>query len=105
MPQLQPLPLADVGLKPSGIGSLTVTLPLVAVLPALDTASVKLPLPPRGKAESLAVFVILKSGVPLMFTVAESLADVLSPPPLTLAELVMEAGASEFTFTDTEMFG
>src|SRR5262245_52403145 len=102
MGQVQPFPVAVVGVNPVGSASATVTVPLVAAAPLFDTVSVKPPVAPRWNVPALAVFEIVRSDAgAVVFTVAveELLAGVVSPPPLTVALFVNDAAAFEATFT------
>jgi hypothetical protein len=101
----QPFPEAAAGFSPAGIGSVTVTVPLVGVSPSLVTVSVKLPVLARRIVAALAVLEIARLGPDCVFTVTEPVADVVSPPPLTLAEFVTDAATFEPTLTDTEIAG
>jgi hypothetical protein len=106
MPQFQPLPLAELGVRPLGRASVAVTAPVVDPLPPFETTSVKLPVPPRCKVELLAVFDSVRLGVPgvaPMLTVTEPIPTVDAPPPVTLAEFVTEPGALPATLTETVM--
>jgi hypothetical protein len=101
-----PVPAAAVGVNPAGNGSVTVTAdPFVAVSPVLVTVSVKLPGPPRRNVEAFDVLSIARLGPAIVFIVTEPVPGVVSPPPLAVAEFVMDGGASEAISTDTEIPG
>ena len=83
------------GVSPVGSVSVTVTVvPSVAVPPLLVTVSVNVPVPPRVSVALLAVFVIVRSTGAAVLTATDPEADVLSPPPTTLAVFVSDAPAS-----------
>src|SRR5205823_6020993 len=75
----------------------------VATPPVFATAKVKLPVEPRTKVAALAVLVIVRLIGSTVLTVTEPVAEVVSPPPTTLAVLVSEAEAFEATVTGTVM--
>jgi hypothetical protein len=106
IPQVQPVPLAALGVNPVGSESVTVTtVPFVPVPPLLVTVKVKLPVAPRANVDALAVLEMFRSGPVTVPTVTEPVAGVVSPPPLTVAEFINDAGAFEAMLTDTEMAG
>jgi hypothetical protein len=100
--QVHPSPAAAVAVSAVGRVSLTVTIPLVdpAVL-AFETARMKVPVWPGTKLPECTFTKDRSGGTVLMLTVSEalSLVGVTSPPPLTVAVLVTEAGALGATFT------
>ena len=106
MGHVQPVPVAVLGVNPAGSVSLTVTVvPLVGEVPLFVAVKVKLPVPARANVEALAVLAIVIAGPAAILTVTESEAALVSPPPLTLAELVSDAGALEATLTAIEIGG
>jgi hypothetical protein len=106
--QVQPVPVADVGVSPAGVESVTVTvLPSVAAVPPLVTVRVKLPVPPRVNVAALTVLDKVNEGTDAsaVLTVTEPEADEPSPPPTTLAVLVNDAAALLATDTATVIDG
>ena len=94
---VHPVPLAPVGVSPVGSVSVTVTVvPFVAPSPLFVTVSVNVPVLPRVSVPLLAVFTSVNDGAvgATVVTVTAPDADVLSPPPTTLAVFVSEALAS-----------
>jgi hypothetical protein len=105
---VHPVPLADVGVRPAGNESLTVTVvPSVAAVPPLVTSSVKLAVPLRVRVAALAVLVIVSDGTVGSAVLNDTDPDpaLLSPPPTTLALLVSEAAALLATVTLTVTAG
>ena len=98
MLQVQPVPVAAVGVRPAGSPSVTVTsVPSVATPPLFVAVKMKLPEDPRTRVEALAVLVRVRSVGSAVLTVTEPVAGVLSPPPLTEAVFVREFVAFEAT--------
>ena len=105
MLHVQFVPVALPGVRPVGNVSATVTVvPSVATPPVFATAKVKLPVEPRTKVAAVAVFVIVRLTGSTVLTVTAPLADVVSPPPTTLAVFVREALAFEATVTNCNSF-
>lgn len=103
---VQPVPLTAVGVNPVGKVSDTVTVvPSVARPPLFVTVSVNVPVPPRMSVDALDVFVITRSGGAAVLTVTDPDADVVSPPPMTLAVFVSEAAAAFATEEVTLIVG
>src|SRR4029078_4140645 len=100
-----PGPDAAVGDNPAGTESLTVTVPFVAVSPLFVAVSVKVAGEPRRKVEALGVLERVRFGPASVFTVTDPVAAVVSPPPMTLAELVTDAATFPLTFTAMEIAG
>jgi hypothetical protein len=73
--------------------------------PLFVTVKLKLPVAPRTNVAALAVFEIVKSGASAMLIVTEPLAELGSPPPLTVAVFDSEAAAVAATSTATEIAG
>src|SRR5215471_13293733 len=100
--QFQPLPLAAVAVNPAGSVSLTVTVPELASVPGLLTVSVKGKPACPWNALPVCVFVMVRSiglGLTVTLSLAVSFAVLVSPPPDTVAVLVMLVGALTATFT------
>lgn len=97
---VQPVPAAAVPVKPDGIVSVTLTVPVVAAVPLLVTVIVKVaPICPGVKLP-VWDFVIVRLGVPVGVTVAVSVAvPVVEPPPETVTVLAIVAGAFVATLT------
>jgi hypothetical protein len=87
----QPVPDAALNVSPVGRSSLTVSVPDVATLPGLLTASVYVPVEPAVKLP-LCDFAIARTGAP--FTVVGSTATGVlpAPPPDAVTEFVSDPG-------------
>jgi hypothetical protein len=101
--QLHPVPLSAVAVNPLGSESVTVTTPLVVAVPPLETVMLyEAPFWPWLKFP-LWDFVTRKSGAGAGAIVVTSVATLLvvfvSPPPVTVAELVTLDGALPATLT------
>src|SRR6185295_14300996 len=108
MPQLQPMPVAAVGVRPAGTVSLTVTVPDVAPAPELVTVIAYVaPVWPCVKLPE-CVLLIVRSATTALIVVMSlllSLAVLVSPPPDTVAVLVTLLGALPATFTVSVIAG
>jgi hypothetical protein len=91
-PQVQPVPLAALNVRPAGRVSVTVMVPDVATLPVLLTAIVYIPVAPVTK-DPVCDLVIASIGLPARVVGSVAVGEFVAPPPLAVTEFVTEPGA------------
>ena len=88
IPHVQPLPVADVGVRPAGNGSVSVTVPLVALVPTLRGVRVKYPvLLDTPKLAGVCVFARARSEADPGSSAKLLLADTLFAPTRLISEI------------------